>query len=191
MFRTFDFVAGRTDDSEKIRQNCLSVLSVRLWNYKNNFFLSSARRDIDGWIVFLRKFQKIGFSKKWGWCAQYRSLPFPGLVRLETAHIFMMVHFLPLDLHQVEKCKKPHFGTFSDLWRHSRVRRPHLIRNLAYRSNETFFSRTHRFGCELQTSDAGWSSKMQKDNNSAAHVRNGMVYLTVPLDRRFRALRPE
>ena len=60
-----------------------------------------------------------------------------------------------------------------------------------YRTDETFFSRTHRFGCELQTSDAGWSSKMQKDNNSAAHVRNGMVYLTVPLDRRFRALRPD
>ena len=33
--------------------------------------------------------------------------------------------------------------------------------------------------------------KVQKDNNSAAHVRNGMVYLTVPLDRRFRAQRPE
>ena len=54
-----------------------------------------------------------------------------------------------------------------------------------YRTNETFFSRTHRFGCELQTSDAGWSSKVQKDNNCAAHVRNGMVYLTVPMDRLF------
>ena len=65
-----------------------------------------------------------------------------------------------------------------------------LILKSTYRTNETFFSRTHRFGCELQTSDAGWSSKVQKDNNSAAHVRNGMVYLTVPLDRRFRAQRP-
>ena len=60
-----------------------------------------------------------------------------------------------------------------------------LILKSTYRTNETFFSRTHRFGCELQTSDAGWSSKVQKDNNCAAHVRNGMVYLTVPMDRLF------
>ena len=149
-----------------------------------DIFVCHQRDELStGEYFFWEKFQKMGFSKKWGWCAQYRSLPFSGLVCLGTAHIFIMVHFLPRDLHQSERRKKPHFGTFPDLWRHSRVRRPHLIRNLAYRSNETFFSRTHRFGCELQTSDAGWYSKLQKDNNSAAHVRNGMVYLTVPLDR--------
>ena len=185
MFRTFDFVADRTDDSKKNRQTGLSVFCVRLCNYERDLLLSSAGRDIDGWIFFLRKFQKMNFSKKWGWCAQYRSLPFSGLVRLGTAHIFIMVHFLPLNLHQSEKRKKPHFGTFPDLWRHSRVKRPHLIRNMADRSDKTSFSRTHRFGCELQTSDAGWYSKLQKDNNCAAHVRNGIGYLTVPKDRLF------
>ena len=45
-----------------------------------------------------------------------------------------------------------------------------------YGTNETFFSRTHRFGCELQTSDRRLRiEKWQRDNYSAAHVCNGMV----------------
>ena len=58
-------------------------MGIRLWNYERDPLLSYSGTRYRRVNIFFEKIPKnMGFSKKWGWCAQYRSLPFPGLVRL-------------------------------------------------------------------------------------------------------------
>ena len=136
------------------------------------------------WPFFGQKFKKMGFSPKM--LGSPTCLEFcldvvgpPG----ECAH-FRNGSFCGPALSFPANRKKTPFETFPDLWHHRRVRRPGLIRNLAYRPNETFFSRTLSFGCGLQVWIGGWLSKVQNDDENAAHVRNGMVHCRSP-DRRF------
>ena len=77
--------------------------------------------------------------------------------------------------------KKHDFGTFPDLWRHRQITLFCRICDLAYRSNETFFSRTRRF----LISRSAWPLRVssindKNDDENAAHVRNGMVLWRSP-----------
>ena len=85
----------------------------------------------------------------------------------------------PLDSMAIRK--KHDFGTFPDLWRHRQITLFFRICDLAYRSNETFFSRTLRFSI----SRPAWPLRVRSindknDDENAAHVRNGMVLWRSP-----------
>ena len=63
-----------------------------------------------------------------------------------------------------------HFEAFPDLWRHTQREFLSVSLDLAYRPNETFCSRTHRFGCGLETL-VGWKGRKVHRNGdyNAAH----------------------
>ena len=75
---------------------------------------------------------------------------------------------------QMQKTRKSvtsgRFGAFPDLWRHTQREFLSVIIDLAYRPNETFCSRMHRFGCGSWIS-IGWKGWKvhRKDDYHAAH----------------------
>ena len=63
-----------------------------------------------------------------------------------------------------------HFEAFPDLWRHTQREFLSVSLDLAYRPNETFCSRTHRFGCGPETLVSWRGRKVHRNGDyNAAH----------------------
>ena len=102
------------------------------------------------------KRQKIvGFSKKWRCSFPSTSIALTLLRPPGACAPFVFTFQSGAPPVDSVKCKKPEFwslsadlGAFPDLWRHTYKEFLSVINDLAYRSNETFSSRTHSFGWE-------------------------------------------
>ena len=64
-----------------------------------------------------------------------------------------------------------HFEAFPDLWRHTQREFLSVSLDFTYRPNETFCSRTHRFGCGPETLVSWRGRKVHRNGDyNAAHV---------------------
>ena len=149
VFRNFDFVVCQTDKMEAIQKMFQSAYFVRFLPFIDSFFLRYYfERDIDCW-------KKIIISQKWRWCCHRYSFR-NGIIPeppdpMRTFHFYIAKSFPPRRFTtptqktriSVTFCR---FGAFPDLWRHPMVALFCVCVNFTYRSNETFCSRTHRFG---------------------------------------------
>ena len=145
VFRNFDFVVRQTDKMKAIQKIVWSAYFFRFLLFIDSFLVLFFERDIDFW-------KKIIISQKWRWWRQPSVIPYKSSNRLIHAHI-SFIHFKPLPPRlsppeqktriSVTFCR---FGAFPDLWRHLNGEFLSVSLDLAYRSNETFCSRTHRFG---------------------------------------------
>ena len=117
----------------------------------DSFFELFFERDIEFW-------RKIIISQKWRWWRHWASFRTSNFQPPDPcAHfIFTLQKVSPLRSTARAKTSEfsvtfGRFGAFPDLWRHTQREFLSVSLDLAYRSNETFCSRTHRFGCGPET----------------------------------------
>ena len=109
------------------------------------------------------KFKKTGFSQKWRVFPRGVRLSLLFVVRLGTLHdiYFFQISLSHTGSQGVDKHRKTPFWGIS--WPLTSQKKIFfiLIWKSAYRSNETFISRTHSLGCVNQTCSGGGYRQMQ------------------------------
>ena len=146
VFRNFDFVIRQTDKMEEIQKIFQSASFFRFLPYIDLFFELLFERDIDFW-------KKIIIFQKWRWWRHwesFRNKQIRTAWSVRTFHLYISDPYPPAFHHPEQKTRISvtfcRFGAFPDLWRHPMVALFCVCANFTYRSNETFCSRTHRFG---------------------------------------------
>ena len=153
MFRTFGFVTRRPDGQKKksTHHNYRLVLA--------NSTIESSSLSANKWLRYRLKlniFEEIEksskkqvFPKNDAFCIGLGSWFFYMLSAsgFYTTYIFFRFPAPIAAMGVWKNPTKPHFGAFPELWRHKKKKFFVLISKSAYRSNETFFSRTHSLGC--------------------------------------------
>ena len=146
VFRNFDFVVRQTDEMEEIQKIVQSASFSGSLLFIDSFPGLFFERDIDFW-------KKIIISQKWRWWrhwASFRNKQIPTAWSVRTFHLYIATPTPPRFDGPEQKTRISvtfcRFGAFPDLWRHPMVALFCVCANFTYRSNETFCSRTHRFG---------------------------------------------
>ena len=146
VFRNFDFVVCQTDKIKKIQKILRSAYFFRFLPYIYFFSEILFKRDIDCWkknVIFSKIKVMLPPS----------AIPHSILSTawsMRTFHLYIAKSFPGAFHHPTQKTRISvtfgRFGAFPDLWRHPMVALFCVCANFTYRSNETFCSRTHRFG---------------------------------------------
>ena len=146
VFRNFDFVICQTDKIKGIKKSVQSAYFFRFVVFIDSFLELFFERDINFW-------KKNHYFSKMKVMSSLSVIPYKQIRTawsVRTFHLYIAISYLPAFDGPEQKTRISvtfcRFGAFPDLWRHPMVALFCVCANFTYRSNETFCSRTHRFG---------------------------------------------